>query len=586
MSRFLITTADERTWPADRPVLFLGEWCHLYNRKAAWKDLDAEVVHYHWDDRKQLHRDYRDLRILYEELLQELAERLNALHDVDHSLRYWRILVGPWLGYFVQILFDRWTMIDRAVREHSIAGVRVLETSPEQVIPNDFDHFVSLFLEDPWNEAICGQLLQGWTDVTIEKVEPSEARELLPTPSLVQPLARRLKPMLTDFTLFVSQMFTREDDVFFISTYLPIQQDLLLQWRLGQVPKIWRSYPTPKAKVDWTKRQWQMRESAVEGFPGIVRAMIPRHIPALYLEGYGRIKEQIRDLPWPTRPKLIFTSNSDNNDDVFKAWAAEKVEAGAPLVIGQHGGNCGTTLWGFTEDHQCDISDAWLSWGWDDPDNARIKPCGNLKMIQCTQGWDPTGSALLVEMSKVRYSYYMCSTPVASQWLDYFEEQCRFTISLPEDIRRQLLVRLNIPDYGCCQKQRWQDCFPDVRLDDGTVSMSSLIRKSRLYISTYNGTTFLETLSLNVPTIMFWNPRHWELRDAATPYFDRLKEVGIFHETPESAAAKVAEIWDDVTGWWKQPEIQEAREYFCHRFSRITERTLVDLESVLRQIAR
>lgn len=35
--RYLITTADERTWKFDRPVLFLGEWCRLYDRRHVWQ---------------------------------------------------------------------------------------------------------------------------------------------------------------------------------------------------------------------------------------------------------------------------------------------------------------------------------------------------------------------------------------------------------------------------------------------------------------------------------------------------------------------------------------------------------------------
>ena len=29
--------------------------------------------------------------------------------------RYWRILIGPWLGYFLQILFDRWSSIQQVL---------------------------------------------------------------------------------------------------------------------------------------------------------------------------------------------------------------------------------------------------------------------------------------------------------------------------------------------------------------------------------------------------------------------------------------------------------------------------------------
>lgn len=586
MKRFLVTTADERTWPQDRPVLFLGEWCRLYDRKSVWKDMDAEVAPYHWDDRKKLYRDYLYLQTLHEELLKELAGKLNAIHGVNHSVRYWRILIGPWLGYFIQMLFDRWAMIGQVVANNSISGARVMETPPEKMIPNDMDHFTRLWLGEAWNEAVYGQLLQGWTDIPIEKTAPAEK----PGPSTTQrpapPKSLWLKHKMAQAVSSASQMFVREDEAFFISSYMRTGQDLRLQWRLGQIPKLWKNIPTPRAQVDLAKRQWQMGRSNEEGFPAIVRAMIPKHIPALYLEGYGDLQTCCAAQPWPGKPSFIFASNLFVRHDVFKAWVAQKTEDGAPLVTGQHGGLYSLGLWYFIDEHQRAISDAFITWGWNAEGEPKIKPVGNLKMAGRDQGWNPKGDALMIQMARPRYSYHMFSMPFASQWLDYFEDQCRFVTALPERLRERLVVRLYGSDYGWGQKQRWQDRFADIRLDEGSVPIESLVEKSRLAISTYNGTTFLESMAANVPTIIFWNPNHWEISKSGSPYMEQLKSAGIFHETPESAAQQVAQVWDDVAGWWNSGRAQSARKEFCHRYSRLPEDFLGSMEHILRQIAR
>jgi len=548
--------------------------------------LDAEVVPYHWDDREKLHQDFLSLQALYEELLRELAERLNTRHSVNHSLRYWRILVGPWLSYFVQVLFDRWEMIERAVSCYPIMGVSVMETLPERVIPNDMQDFVSFYLGDAWNEAIYGQLLVDFTNVHIEKVRPANHQVPLATPQQALTPSRRLKRKLAWSLSVFSQKLVRKNDAFFISSYLPVLPDLRLQWRLGQFPQLWRTDSPPKSDVDWSKRQWSMTSVEHEGFESIVRAMIPRHIPRLYLEGFDLLQARCLDLPWPKEPRLIFTSNSYSSDDIFKAWAAEKVEAGAPLVIGQHGGGYGTTRWDSMESHQLEISDLWLSWGWSDKNNPKIKPIGNLKLFGRKLSGASKGRALMVEVSIPRYSYRMFSVPVASQWLGYFEDQCRFVAALPKRLQEQLLLRLYEPDRDWGARQRWQDHFPQIEIDDGLVPIEGLIGKSRLYISTYNATTFLESLARNIPTIMFWNPKHWELRDSAIPFFEELKAVGIFHETPESAAQQMAKVWDDVDAWWRSESLQVVRQQFCYHYSRLTEDPLANLAQILHQVAR
>ena len=129
----LVTTALEETWPDDnQPVLFLGEWCRLYSRKTVWEKLDSVVAPYHWDDREKLYKDYLYLQGLYEELLVELAVKLNTIHGGNHSVRYWRIIVGPWLGYFIQMLFDRWAMLQQVVRDNDISGAYVLGSTCTQ----------------------------------------------------------------------------------------------------------------------------------------------------------------------------------------------------------------------------------------------------------------------------------------------------------------------------------------------------------------------------------------------------------------------------------------------------------------------
>ena len=191
----------------------------------------------------------------------------------------------------------------------------------------------------------------------------------------------------------------------------------------------------------------------------------------------------------------------------------------------------------------------------------------------------------MTEMALPRYSYQMFSSPIASQWLNYFDDQCRFVRALPKLIRKQLTVRL-YSDYGWDEAERWSDQFPDIQLDPGKKPLPNLIARSRINISTYNATTFLESLALNVPTIVFWDPVYWELNEAASEGMQVLRDAGIFHDYPESAAAQLTQVWDDVHGWWSGTVVQEAREEFCAIYSRTSKDSIKLLESALRRAMR
>lgn len=379
VARTLITTADERTWPEEikQPVLFLGEWCRRYSRKDVWEQLDAELAPYHWDDRKKLFRDYQHIQKLYENILAELSDKLNHIHSVEHSYRYWRILIGPWLGYFIQMLFDRWFMMKQVIEQTKIADCFVLERDPMSVVANDMTHFNKLFVGDDWNEAIYGQLLVlCWGDV----VNIKRVKGLAVDSETLRPASQGFKTTLKEYafkglSLLFNMLSLKDDEYFFISTYLPLKINIKLQLRLGQLPKKWRSDPIIITKPDIKKRLWKLGrgrdKSESSSFEVIVRQLISQHLPIVYLEGYKRLVTQADMLGWPNKPKAIFTCSAYSGDDIFKAWAAEKIEIGIPLVIGQHGGHMGMNPFAFHEEHQITISDKWLSWGWSDKKDYR-----------------------------------------------------------------------------------------------------------------------------------------------------------------------------------------------------------------------
>ena len=75
---------------------------------------------------------------------------------------------------------------------------------------------------------------------------------------------------------------------------------------------------------------------------------------------------------------------------------------------------------------------------------------------------------------------------------------------------------------------------PKVLLDNGTLPLKKLASECRLFICTYNATTYNESLAANIPTIIFWDTEFWEPKKFAENDFNALKSVGIFHDNPKS----------------------------------------------------
>lgn len=329
--RYLITTALEETWVHGQPVLFLGEWCRLYSRKELWSDMDAVVQPYHWDDRDRHYHDSEYVHDLFERMLVDLADRLNGLNGVDHSLRYWRILVGPWLAYFVNVLFDRWSSVKSAFDNFEISGTTILAGNDDNLTPNDMSSFGDLITGDEWNHYIYAEILSYIGLLPLIFVAKKTKCEEPKVDFRKWCVKGIIKKWLNKLAL----LYAKEGDILFLDSYLPPLNEIVLCLKFRQMPILWERVRPVQVELDRRSRNWAMFSRSESDFEKFLVSMIPKQIPKVYLEGYQRLMGQVNSLPWPKSPKLIFSSNCLWYDSVFVAYTAEKLEQGSKLAYGR-----------------------------------------------------------------------------------------------------------------------------------------------------------------------------------------------------------------------------------------------------------
>ena len=139
------------TWKFDVPVLILGKWATLHSESKYWEDLDYVVLPYHWDDRSKLYKDYKYSIKLMNTLMPIISKSLNKVHGLDNTEKYWRMIIAPWLGQFIQVMLDRWCTIDKAFTDYDINGTAIVNSDPGEIIPADMDDFRSMIEGDIWN---------------------------------------------------------------------------------------------------------------------------------------------------------------------------------------------------------------------------------------------------------------------------------------------------------------------------------------------------------------------------------------------------------------------------------------------------
>ena len=146
------------------------------------------------------------------------------------------------------------------------------------------------------------------------------------------------------------------------------------------------------------------------------------------------------------------------------------------------------------------------------------------------------------------------------------------------EVHKLLLIRFpSKTDYRktyWSEKERLRDLYPSLKFYRGKDSMIQQLQGCRICIHDYFGTTWLETLSMNFPTVVFWDLNRVHTLASVQPYLDDLRRLKILHDTPESAAEFVNGIYEDPLLWWMSSELQQVKDKFCQEFARTSKNWL------------
>jgi putative transferase (TIGR04331 family) len=322
---------------------------------------------------------------------------------------------------------------------------------------------------------------------------------------------------------------------------------------------------------------------AADAFQRLAAEVMPFLIPKSLVEDFRDWRKLALRAPLPSSVRTLITSYGLTGDDLCSHQIVLAIRNGAALCGMQHGGGYGSYRICPAEDHESRCSDHWLSWGAQDaPNQVPLPPLRCVGLSVRKHEVDQASRLILVGSDRHPLTYRVMSEPMSGQMANYFHWQERFFLALHDNARAQFRLRPYFLDFGNPGHDWWKG-RGIATADDG---VAELLSRDRLFVFDHNGTGFLETLCLDVPTLLYWNPAVWKLRDSAKPAFDIMKAAGMFHETPEAAAAEAGRALADLQGWWNAPAMRAARAAARQRFARPVDFWQKDWTSFLEGVAR
>lgn len=569
----IAATPHAELWDVSGPILLLGSWCELaLNRLSG---VEYAVLPNLWQDRSRIAQAEAYCWNFWKRLLPQLAERLNEIHGVRHPLCYWELMLEPWWVANVHAVYDRYLLACEARRIAPGAPLAVPGgTSLPPATTLEARNRVS---SDAGNLMIFSLVFRALGLPVVERGSVGATGVVLPSKLSVtrwqncalfwqrclRYMSFQLRYVSSPLKRLVCMWLARRAGmrVLMSVSRMSLIDNLLMAFRvpgLRVLPSVAPSVPMT-VRVDQRRRETLRHIRTHCEFEQVFVSLLPYLIPATLVENYEHLVAVSRATCGDREVAVVFTYYND----ALLEFLARSRSAGFSVSMYQHGGGYGHYRVYPFERYQITEGRTFLSWG-DHGPFSRPLPSPHLsRLLDSHRGGT---HIVLVELSMPKYLYRLHSKPMCQPVERLAGPMVTFIDNLSELVKAKVVLK-PIPGFENYETIR----HPKLEVlprewTTGAVLAYEWMRDARLAVVTYPETTFIEALTLNVPTIGLWDHTLFEMRAEAQPYFDALAAAGIIYNNPVAAAQRVSAVYAHADRWWQGEDIQRARLGFLARF--------------------
>ena len=508
---------------------------------------------------------------VFDTLMPLLANELNQYHKKKFSVRFWEIIVGYWFRQYLDVFYDRYQVLSKVRNSGTKFKVFTIRESSEWVA-SDTDEYSVNVMSDLLNHQLFSHI--------IHRVPGFHVVDNLNANQQIQEKIGRKKTfrLFRKFAFYVASTLVRYNRIVLTRTYFSLGLNIRLAIKFLSIPLL----GTPKVdcndvSLDRNAREaFSLKVKDPTEFEALVSELCGKNIPKVFLEGFPKALA-LAQKTMPKRARLYVTANAFATQEIYKIWVAYASEAGTSKhVIIQHGGNYGHSNVHSEERFERSTADYYMTSGWSAEGEQKVIPLvasPRLGGIGDYEKHKPKllskGRFLWVLASLPRYQYTQWSAPQGPAFLSYLDDQKNFISNLKKEVLNTLLCRPYNYEYGWNDLKYIDPTSEKFSIDIFRKPLREMIIKSKLAIFTYDSTSMMESMALNVPTICYWIPSSWTWRPSAQNLLMAMKEVSIFHTSGKEAAEFLNTLQEDgvLFDWWNSTKVQLVRSQYCKEYA-------------------
>lgn len=313
-------------------------------------------------------------------------------------------------------------------------------------------------------------------------------------------------------------------------------------------------------------------------------------MPSLFLEHFKELDKAVKNIRLSNSINTIFCCNGLYKNEVFKYFTALELEKGSKLICGQHGGNYGISNFLSGELHEIEISDKFLSWGWQKRNDKKIVPYSSFKILNQKINKNISSKKILIVLDALD-KYLINNNSNRSDYITtniYIKFIIKFLKKIPKQLRNYIYLKphpsenkKNIVPIKDILMSEFNNEYKFINVG---VDMFSIINDYKFIILTTNNTSFLEMIGLDKPCILLVNKEISFLRNNVLENFSNLAKANIYHTSINSCVKHILKINNKINDWWENKKTIEVKTKFKKKFANNEDKDLKKLSFILKNV--
>ena len=118
--------------------------------------------------RKELTEAYNFCNSLYDNLIIELAKKLNNFHKLNYSIRSWNIIVGTWLFDYIHTSYKNYLDLNYIKKNYNIRFTELANYKEYNFFTNNSEEFQFRTADTDWYLNFCSLLFEYFNEQEVE----------------------------------------------------------------------------------------------------------------------------------------------------------------------------------------------------------------------------------------------------------------------------------------------------------------------------------------------------------------------------------------------------------------------------------